>query len=67
MKYLFMETIKLSEFNWNEISELNSGHTSSEWGLSARKSIPKTLVSYKMPWEIQDCFSIILFSGVELI
>lgn len=49
-----METARLPKFNWDEISELNLGHTSSEWGIPARKSISKTLVTYKMFWETQD-------------
>ena len=54
MKNSSMETAKLPKFNWNEVSELNSGHTSSEWGIPVRKSIIKNLVSYKVSWETQD-------------
>ena len=55
MKKFSMETAKLPKFNWNEVSELNSGHTSSiEWGIPVRKSTIKNLVSYKVSWETQD-------------
>jgi len=46
-----METAKLPKFKWDELSEHNSGHTPSEWGLQKKKSGPKTLVSYTVSWD----------------
>ncbi len=46
-----MEPAKLSKFNWNEISELNSGHTENEWGMQKKKSIPRMFVSYTVSWD----------------
>jgi len=32
-----MKTAKLPKFNWDELSERNSGHTPNEWGLEKKK------------------------------
>jgi len=45
-----METAKLPKFKWDELSELNSGHTENEWGLQKKKSTPRTFVSYTVSW-----------------
>ncbi len=46
-----METAKVSKFKWGEISELNSGHTSNEWGME-QKAKPKqtTIIAYDISW-----------------
>ena len=46
-----MKTAKLPKFNWGEVSELNSGHTSEEWGIETKKSLAKTFVSYTVSWD----------------
>ena len=46
-----MKTAKLPKFNWGEVSEFNSGHTSEEWGIETKKSLPKTFVSYTVSWD----------------
>ena len=46
-----METIKLPKFNWGQVSELNSGHTSEEWGKSTKNLLPKTFVAYSVCWD----------------
>ena len=61
-----METAKLPKFKWDELSELNSGHTENEWGLKKKKSAPKTFEFYTVSWDDQVLCSIILFSGTEL-
>jgi len=48
----FMDTAKLPKFKWNELSELNSGHTENEWGAQKKKSNPITFVSYTVSWDI---------------
>jgi len=47
----FMETAKVPKFKWGEISDLNSGHTSNEWGM-AQKAKPKqnTIIAYDISW-----------------
>ena len=35
---------------WEDISELNSGHTPEEWGVQKKKSTPRTFVSYDVFW-----------------
>ncbi len=46
-----METAKISKFKWGEIAELNSGHTSNEWGM-AQKEKPKQnrIIAYDVLW-----------------
>jgi hypothetical protein len=46
-----METAKVPKFKWGEISELNSGHTSNEWGM-AQKAKPqqKIIIAYDVSW-----------------
>ena len=46
-----METAKLPKFKWDELSELNSGHTENEWGLQKKKSAPRTFVFYTVYWD----------------
>ena len=46
-----METTKLPKFKWDELSELNSGHTENEWGLQKKKSAPKTFEFYTVSWD----------------
>lgn len=41
-----MDSVKLPKFKWDEISELNSGHTPEEWGSQKKKTISKTFVAY---------------------
>jgi len=45
-----VKTAKLPKFNCGEVSELNSGHTSEEWG-TTKKSLPKTFVAYTGSWD----------------
>lgn len=49
-----METAKVPKFKWGEISDLNSGHTSNEWGM-AQKAKPKqnTIIAYDISWNTQ--------------
>ena len=46
-----MKTAKLPKFNWGEISELNSGHTTEEWGLQKKKSTPNIFEVYTVSWK----------------
>jgi hypothetical protein len=48
-----METAKVPKFKWGEISELNSGHTPNEWGMT-KKAKPKqnTVIAYDISWNI---------------
>ena len=46
-----MESAKLPKFNWDELSEFNSGHTENEWGMKKKKSIPRTFVFYTVSWD----------------
>jgi len=46
-----MDTAKLPKFRWEEISELNSGHTPEEWGMRKKESVPITFVSYTVSWD----------------
>jgi hypothetical protein len=39
-----METAKPFKFNWDEVSELNSGHTSEEWGISNKPKSKQNMV-----------------------
>ena len=48
---IIMETAKLPKFKWDELSELNSGHTENEWGLQKKKSAPRTFVFYTVSWD----------------
>ena len=41
-----METAKLPKFKWDELYELNLGHTENECGLQKKKFTPKIFVSY---------------------
>ncbi|MFQ5781553.1 MAG: hypothetical protein ACE5GR_00690 [Nitrosopumilus sp.] len=45
-----MESAKLPKFKWNEISELNSGHTPDEWGIQMKKTSLRTFVAYTISW-----------------
>ena len=45
-----METVKVPKFKWNEISELNSGHTPNEWGMPQKKPKQNTIVAYDILW-----------------
>jgi len=45
-----METANLPKFKWDEVSELNSGHTVDEWG-SQKKHAPKTMITYTVSWD----------------
>ncbi len=47
-----MKTAKLPKFNWDDISELNSGHTPEEWGTAKKKSLPRTFVAYTVSWDV---------------
>ncbi len=49
-----METAKVPKFKWGEISDLNSGHTSNEWGM-AQKVKPKQnrIIAYDIVWNRQ--------------
>lgn len=47
-----MKTAKLPKFKWNELSELNSGHTQNEWGIQKKKSTSMTFVSYTVSWDV---------------
>ncbi len=47
-----MNPAKLSKFKWDEISELNSGHTPEEWGVQKKKSPPIIFVSYTISWDV---------------
>ena len=46
-----MQTAKVPKFKWGEISELNAGHTTNEWGME-RKEKPKqnVIVAYDIVW-----------------
>ncbi len=46
-----METAKIPKFKWGEISELNSGHTPSEWGM-VQEAKPKQnrIIAYDVSW-----------------
>lgn len=48
---LHMKTAKVPKFKWGEISELNAGHTSNEWG-TEKKVEPKqkVIVAYDIVW-----------------
>ncbi len=49
-----METAKVPKFKWGEISDLNSGQTSNEWGM-AQKVKPKQnrIIAYDIVWNRQ--------------
>lgn len=49
-----METVNLPKFKWNELSDLNSGHTVDEWGkpISNNKDKPHVIFAYKMKWDL---------------
>ena len=49
-----METAKIPKFKWGEISELNSGHTPDEWGMT-QKAKPRQIVIivYDISWNSQ--------------
>ena len=50
-----MYTAKPSKFNWDEISELNSGHTPDEWGISNKpKSKQNTIVDSEDFWNCDE-------------
>ena len=36
-----METAKIEKFQWGEVSDLNSGHTSDEWGIAKNQNPEK--------------------------
>ena len=46
-----MKTAKVPKFKWGEVSELNAGHTTNEWGME-RKEKPKqnVIVAYDIVW-----------------
>jgi len=46
-----MESAKLPKFKWDEVSELNSGHTSDEWGVR-KLNLPKSIVAYTVSWDV---------------
>ena len=46
-----MKTPNLPKFHWDELSELNSGHTPDEWGIKKQKSIPRVFVAYTVSWD----------------
>lgn len=46
-----MDSVKLPKFKWDELSELNSGHTPEEWGSQKKKS-NKIFVSYTVMWDV---------------
>ncbi|MBT5200267.1 MAG: hypothetical protein HOK63_01550 [Thaumarchaeota archaeon] len=47
-----MKTAKLDKFQWGTVSDLNSGHTSNEWGTpSKRKSTQNVFVAYDVNWD----------------
>jgi hypothetical protein len=46
-----METANLPKFKWNELSELNFGHTVDEWGMQKKKSVSRTMVAYTVSWD----------------
>jgi len=39
-----METAKHSKFNWGELSELNSGHTPEEWGITNKPKLKQNMI-----------------------
>ena len=46
-----METAKTEKFRWGEVSELNSGHTSDEWGIAKKpKSRQNVIIAYDVVW-----------------
>lgn len=45
-----METAKIPKFQWGEVSDLNSGHTSDEWGTEKPKSKRNVIVAYDVVW-----------------
>ena len=47
-----MKTAKIDNFRWGEISELNSGHTPNEWGMTEKKPKRKqnTIIAYDIVW-----------------
>ena len=47
-----MDTEKMPKFKWDDISELNSGHTPEEWGVQKKKSTPRTFVAYTVLWDV---------------
>lgn len=49
----FMETAKVPKFKWSEISELNSGHTSNEWGMAKAKPKQNIIIAYDISWNRQ--------------
>jgi hypothetical protein len=50
-----METAKPFKFNWGEVSELNSGHTSEEWGITKNiKSKQKMVTDSEDFWNCEE-------------
>jgi len=47
-----METANTSKFKWGEISELNSGHTPDEWGIT-KKPKQNKIIAYDLVWNVQ--------------
>jgi len=39
-----METVKLPKSNWGKLSELNSGHTPEEWGITDKPKSKQNMV-----------------------
>jgi hypothetical protein len=46
-----MVETQFPKFRWGTISELNSGHTQSEWGA---KSGPKKIITYTVVWDKEN-------------
>jgi hypothetical protein len=44
-----METAKTPKFKWGEISDLNSGHTPNEWGMT-QKAKQNRIIAYDVLW-----------------
>ena len=46
-----METVKIPKFKWDEISDLNSGHTPNEWGTIQKIKTKQTrIIAYDISW-----------------
>jgi len=47
----YMKTAKVPKFKGGEVSELNAGHTTNEWGTEKKeKSEQKVIVAYDIVW-----------------